>query len=132
MKFANFVFVILCAATTVCGQTSPVPFVNQPPEPSTATPGAPSFTLTVNGTGFVSGSVVNWNGNVRPTNFVSSSKMTATIAASDVVSPSTASVTVTNPLPGGGISNVGFFSITNATSAITLSDSTLTVGTGSS
>ncbi len=37
---------------------NPVPFVNQPLTPMTVAPGSGQFTLTVNGTGFVSGSVV--------------------------------------------------------------------------
>src|SRR5215467_12663414 len=40
-----------------CAQ-NPVPLINQPLVPETAAPGGPGFTLTVNGTGFVAGSVV--------------------------------------------------------------------------
>jgi len=50
---------------------NPVPYVSQPLVPDAAAPGGPGFTLTVNGTGFVSGSVVNWNGSARATHFVS-------------------------------------------------------------
>jgi hypothetical protein len=38
----------------------------------------------VNGTGFISGSAVNWNGTALSTTFVSSSQLTATIPASDI------------------------------------------------
>ncbi len=57
-------FVFWCLALfsgLALGQTNPVPLVNQPLVPTTAAPGGPAFTLTVNGTGFVSGAVVNWN-----------------------------------------------------------------------
>src|SRR5258705_10902624 len=39
--------------------------------PSSAVAGGPAFTLTVNGSNFVSGSVVRWNGANRTTTFVS-------------------------------------------------------------
>jgi hypothetical protein len=65
----------------------------------------------VNGTGFVSGSVVNWNGSARTTNFVNVSQLTATILASDIASPGTASVAVVNP-DRGAVSNISFFQIT--------------------
>jgi hypothetical protein len=41
--------------------SGPVPLINQPLEPESVAPGSAGFTLTVNGTGFVSNSVVNWN-----------------------------------------------------------------------
>ncbi len=46
--------------------------------------GGPNFTLTVNGTNFVSGSTVRWNGADRTTTYVSPGRLTATIRASDV------------------------------------------------
>jgi hypothetical protein len=75
-------------------------------------PGGAGFTLTVNGTGFVSGSVVKWNGNPRITHFVTDSQVTAEILATDIASATTASVAVTNPAPGGGTSNAAYFSVT--------------------
>jgi hypothetical protein len=88
-----------------------LPLINAPLVPGQKAPGAATFTLTVNGTGFVSGAVVNWNGNARTTTFVSSSKLTATINAADVATAGTASVTVSNPAPGGGVSNVAHFQV---------------------
>jgi hypothetical protein len=44
---------------------NPVPLISQPLVPDAIAPGGRGFTLTVNGTGFVSGSVVNWNGSAR-------------------------------------------------------------------
>jgi len=103
------------------GTPNPVPLINQPLVPMAASPGGPGFTLTVNGTGFVSGSVVNWNGGVRTTTFVSAAQLTATIFASDIAMAGTASVTVRNPSPGGGISNVMFFSVSTPASTVTFS-----------
>src|SRR5258706_10852109 len=93
--------VIVFLATSLLGQSNPVPFVNQPLVPATVVPGSPPFTLTVNGTGFVSGSVVNWNGSLRATTFVSGSQLTAAIAAADVALAGTATITVSSPSPGG-------------------------------
>jgi len=69
---------------------NPVPFVNQPLVPMTAPPGGSSFTLTINGTGFVSGAVVKWNGSARATTFVNNSQLTATILATDIAVAGTA------------------------------------------
>lgn len=72
--------------------------------PAAVIAGDPGFALTVNGSGFVYGSVVRWSGSDRPTTFVSASKLTAAIPATDITSAGTASVTVFTPSPGGGTS----------------------------
>ena len=84
--------------------------------PNTATAGGPAFPLTVTGSGFVSGSTVQWNGAARTTTFVSATQLTAAIPASDIASPGTANVTVTNPAPGGGTSNSVAFTVQAASS----------------
>jgi hypothetical protein len=63
---------------------------------------AADFTLTVNGVGFTTDSVVRWNGSNRPTVFVSSTRLTATIYAADVSSIGDFPVTVRDPLPAPG------------------------------
>ena len=73
--------------------------------------GGPAFTLTVNGSNFVSGSVVRWNGANRTTTFVSATQLTAAIPAADIAAAGTASVTVQNPPPGGAVSNALTFTI---------------------
>ena len=103
---------------------NPVPLINQPLIPTAVAPRSAALTLAVNGTGFVSGSVVRWNGSPRTTTFLSKSKLTAAILASDLSTPNTASVTVVNPAPGGGTSNVSFFEITQSTSWVALSNPT--------
>lgn len=72
--------------------------------PTSATAGSGSFVLTVNGWNFTSGSTVRWNGVNRPTVFVSSTQLRATISATDVATAGTATVTVFNSGAGGGIS----------------------------
>jgi hypothetical protein len=90
---------------------APVPFINLPLVPDAAPPGGPQFTLTVNGTGFVSNSVVNWNGTPLATQFVSQGQLTATVPASNIATASTGWVTVVNPPPGGGTSNTVYFTV---------------------
>jgi hypothetical protein len=66
--------------------------------------GGAGFTLTANGTLFVSTSVINFNGKAETTTFVSATQLTAAIPASDVATAGNVNVTVTNPAPGGGTS----------------------------
>jgi hypothetical protein len=80
--------------------------------PGSAVAGDPTFTLTVNGSNFVPGAVVLFNGNPRPTTFVSPTQLTAQINDTDVANSGTADVKVLNPAPGGGLSNSLPFSIT--------------------
>ena len=65
--------------------------------PGIATAGSAPFTLTVNGENFVSNSVVLWNGQARATTYMSTTKLQATIPASDIQTQDTAVVTVANP-----------------------------------
>jgi FG-GAP-like repeat/Abnormal spindle-like microcephaly-assoc'd, ASPM-SPD-2-Hydin/FG-GAP repeat len=110
---------------------NPVPLVTQPLMPDAAAPGGAAFTLTVNGTGFVSGAIVNWNGSPRTTTLVSGSRLTAAITAADIAAAKTASISVTNP--GAASSNLVFFTVRNAATSVSFagaSGSPITVGTG--
>jgi YVTN family beta-propeller protein len=80
--------------------------------PASAQVGGNAFLLTVNGTNFVNGSVVHWNGSGRPTTYVSDRELVATVTANDIAAVGTASVTVVNPTPGGGTSVAQDFQIT--------------------
>ncbi len=79
--------------------------------PSQETAGGSAFTLTVNGSNFVNGAAVRWNGSNRTTTFVSSTQLTAAITATDIASQGSATVTVFNPAPGGGTSGNLTFTI---------------------
>ena len=102
-------FVVCCSVALA--QANPVPFLNQPLVPDSAAPGGAGFTLTVNGTGFVSGAVVDWNKTPLPTTFLTASQVNATVPAAEIAAAETASITVTNPAPGGGTSNIQFFAV---------------------
>src|ERR1700732_296542 len=121
--------VIVFLATSLLGQSNPVPFINQPLVPASVAPGSAAFTLTVNGTGFVSGSALNWNGSPRTTTFVTSSQLNATILAADVAGAATANISVANPAPGGGISNAICFPVRNSSAAVSLTESYVAPGT---
>lgn len=77
------------------------PAVSSISPPSVAA-GGPAFTMTVLGSGFSSGSTVQWNGSPRSTQYVSATELLARIAAADIATTGSASITVTNPQGVGG------------------------------
>ena len=92
------------------GTINPVPVITTI-APMIATVGDPAFTLTVTGSNFISGSVVNWNGSSFATTFVSTTQLTAIVTAPLLSTAGTANITVFNATPGGGTSNVVVFTI---------------------
>jgi subtilisin family serine protease len=88
---------------TVDASLNPVP-VPTSLSPASAMAGGTALTLTVNGSKFLTNSVVRWNGTSRPTTFVSATQLQASIGAGDIVVPGTANITVFTPAPGGGVS----------------------------
>src|SRR5450759_489970 len=108
------------------GQSVTSPVINQPLAPASAPPGDPDFKLTLKGSGFVQGSLVNWNGNARVTQFVSASQLTATILAADIAVPGTAFVTVVNPgPPGSEVSNTVFFGTSTPAASVAVAMRTM-------
>jgi hypothetical protein len=105
------IFGVLLAAcfSPLAAQSFPVPFVNNPLVPAVAAPGGAAFSITVNGAGFVAEDVVNWNGSPRLTTFISNTKLTAQILATDIAAVGTAYVNVSNP--NHGTSNSVLFQI---------------------
>ncbi|QNI31991.1 choice-of-anchor D domain-containing protein [Alloacidobacterium dinghuense] len=91
-------------------QSNPVPALSSI-SPASAAAGGGAFTLTVNGTNFVSSSTVSWNGTALPTTYVSSTQLTAVVASTDIAQSGTVQVTVTSPTPGGGSSVAQTFTI---------------------
>jgi hypothetical protein len=71
-----------------------------PPSPSPSEgeeAGIKNVTLTVDGSSFVSGASVRWNGSSRTTTFISPNQLQASITASDISIPGIASISVKNP-----------------------------------
>lgn len=99
------------------GQSSnSMPFVVAGPavsgiSPSTAAAGSGAFTLTVNGSGFASGSQVIWDNTPLQTSFVGSTQLTASVTAALIASAGTASVRVSTPC--GSASSSATFTVTS-------------------
>jgi sugar lactone lactonase YvrE len=66
--------------------------------------GSSAVTLDVNGHNFMAGSVVRWNNVNRPTRYISSIQLQASLPASDVAANGPSVVKVFTPGPGGGTS----------------------------
>jgi hypothetical protein len=91
---------------------NPVPHITSI-SPLTAPAGSRGLTLTVEGSNFISSSVVRWGGSDRTTAYVSSTLLTASILPEDLANTGTVAVTVFNPAPGGGTSVSANFQITS-------------------
>jgi hypothetical protein len=87
---------------------NPVPQIVGPVKPQAVAPGGDNFTLTVYGANFVSGAVVNWNGQPRETEFISRRELRAKILATDIAQNTAGTISATNPGPGGGNSSASF------------------------
>jgi hypothetical protein len=89
--------------------------------PASMTHGMPAFVLTVNGTDFSGTATINWNGTAETTNVVAAgTQLTTTIPATDIATPGTASVTVTNPGTPGGVYGGGTSAETSAPMTFTI------------
>jgi hypothetical protein len=113
MKPVFFILAALLAiqCPTFASELHAIPFIDQPLVPISRAPGSSGFTLTVKGANFDEHSTVMWDGKARQTHFISGAEVQARILASDVARAYMASVTVRNPEPGGGMSNVVFFPV---------------------
>lgn len=91
---------------------NPLPSITEI-DPSSADVGDSEFALTVTGTGFVTDSVVRWNGEALATTYVSATELVATVPGAKVADAGIALVSVFNPVPMGGESNFLPFRIAN-------------------
>jgi len=130
MKIAKSVFLAaLLAAGLACGYSKPAttpPAAGTTPTiaelaPNSMTHGMPAFTLTVNGTNFSGTATIYWNGAAETTTIVApGTQLMTTIPATDIATPGTATVTVTNPGTAGGIYGGGTSSETSAPMTFTI------------
>jgi len=107
---ASDVQVVLTNAQSSSGNQFAVAAVKPAPAtasiaPSVRAAGDPQFSLTVNGSGFSTCSVVRLDGSDRATTYVSPTQLTAIITTTDQAAGATKTVTVFTPAPGGGTSN---------------------------
>jgi WD40-like Beta Propeller Repeat len=105
-----------CNSTSTSVQPNPTPSITAL-YPASITAGSQSFTLFIAGNGFIAGSsgtsTAYWNGSPRASTVnLNTNEIAITVLASDVASPGSAAVTVSNPIPGGGVSqNAATFQI---------------------
>ena len=88
----------------------PVPAISSV-SPGSTVAGGPVFSLTVSGSNFVPSAEVRWNGDSRPTTFLTNGQLQATISAADTLAAGVNEVRVLNPPPGGGLSQPVFFQV---------------------
>ena len=94
--------------------------------PPSAAAGGPAFTLTVDGSGFYDTSRVLWGGIQLPTTFVSSTRLSAAVAAARIAQPGTVNVSV--EIPNIGTSNALSFTVQPALSITSLEPSSAAAG----
>jgi len=91
--------------------------------PASATAGGTGFTMIVNGTGFIGGAIVNWNGAALGTSYVGPNQLQAFVASNLIASPGTVAVTVTSGSVTTGPVN---FTINSSTAPLTINCSPAT------
>ncbi len=96
----------------VVANENPVPNVSSL-SPASVPLGTYPLSVTVNGSGFVPGSVARWNGQDRATTYISPSQITFEVEYLDTDFPSDIQITVWSPAPGGGTSNAQTLTITD-------------------
>lgn len=105
-------------ATPGGGESSPLLFtiINPVPtltrlNPNSATAGLATMTFVVEGTNFSSGTKALWNGSPRTTFYISPTAVRMKLNAADMAASGVFNVSVSNPSPGGGISNTLPFTV---------------------
>jgi trimeric autotransporter adhesin len=94
------------ASTTVTGGLyGAVPAISAI-APNLVQAGSADLTLTVTGTGFNTASTVNFGTTALATSYVSATQLTATVTAAEIANYGWGAVTVSNPMPGGGVSQI--------------------------
>ena len=88
-------------------------------DPFSAVAGSTAFTMTVTGSGFISGTTVLWNGAALPTTFVDAQTLSVTVGAGQVAASGLLPVTARAPAPGSFTSNSASFVVAARTPAIT-------------
>jgi IPT/TIG domain/Kelch motif/Galactose oxidase, central domain len=114
-----------CGGGGTGSELGPMPAPNAVPAVASVTPnsvaaGAPDTTVTISGSGFISSSTANLNGQPLRTTFVSGTQLSAVIPAASLSAGAINNVTVTNPPPGGGTSGGAVvFTVNNPSPTIT-------------
>ncbi len=111
---ANSITVVAPGGSTTAAQpftvNNPAPILTSI-SPTSATAGSPDTTITLTGTGFVSGSTADFNGAPLATTFINATQLTAVVPAADLATAGMDSITVVNAGPGGGTSDLLIFNV---------------------
>jgi len=110
------------------GETNPVPSITSL-SPTQQAAGSASQTLTINGSGLISGSAVTYNGVAHAATFIGS-QLSISLSANDLSAAGSYPVVVTNPAPGGGASSAVSFNVVTGTPTGTF-NVTVTASSGS-
>jgi len=95
-------------------------------EPATVVAGGPAFSLTVTGSGFVSGATVKLAATALTTEFLGTTELTAQVTAAQVASAGQLSITASNPT--GPVSNAQTLAVVAAPAISSLNPSTVSAG----
>jgi hypothetical protein len=124
---------VATATYTINIPTPPVPVLTSM-SPAFSSEGGAAFTLTITGSGFTSASAVYWGNTALPTQFSSSTQLTAQVSAADIAAAGITTISVQTPPPGGGTSNSLQYEVdstSGSTTAPVFSTLTATVAPGS-
>jgi hypothetical protein len=98
---------------------NPLPFIGSI-SPAFANAGGAAFTQTVNGSGFTTSSTVYWGTAALATTYVSATQLTAQVPAAGIATGNMAfAISVQNPIPGGGTSDILQFEVDSASGSTT-------------
>jgi hypothetical protein len=120
------------ASVTLVVTAYPVPVISSM-SPAFTSAGGATFTLTITGTEFVSGSTAYWGTTALATTYMSATQLTAQVTAASIATAGTTAVTIQTPTPGGGTSNSILFEVDTSgstTTAPTFTSLTATVTAG--
>ena len=122
------VTVVTPAGATSAVQTMTVvnaPVINSL-DPAVVTARAPDFTMLIEGTGFITGAVVKWNGAALPTTFLGHTALAAQVTAARVSKAAQITVVVVNP--DGTTSNQRSFTVAAAPVIASIDPPSVTAG----
>ncbi|HWR37510.1 MAG TPA: IPT/TIG domain-containing protein [Clostridia bacterium] len=106
-------FFVSCGGGGGSQSGSPSDPSNTAPQISSLSPmsviaGSSATTLTINGSGFIAASTVQWNSASHASTLVSANQINVSLTEADTATAATVQVKVTNPAPGGGTASASF------------------------
>jgi hypothetical protein len=106
----NYVNASAQVSLVVNAPSIPVPVISNL-SPQSTLAGGPSFTITINGSGFESNSTAYWGASALSTTFVSSTQLSTQVPAASITTAGQSALSVTTPGPAGSTSNAYTFDI---------------------